>query len=65
VSFFIKSHVPRSHAAAFMFEPQWKNGTLFFDEQDWLSQGKTQPCLRWREFAKAHRFERSLGSMVS
>lgn len=59
--FFIKSHVPRSHAAVFMFEPQWKNGTLFFDEQDWLSQGKMRACQTWREFCRVHQNSSHIG----
>jgi hypothetical protein len=39
----------------FIFEPELKNGTLFYDEQDWLSQGKMRACQSWREFCRVHR----------
>lgn len=51
----IKTHVPNSRAGVFIFEPELKNGTLFYDEQDWLSQGKMRACQSWREFCRVHR----------
>jgi hypothetical protein len=49
-----KCHLPRPGAAIFMFEPEWKGGTLFADEQDWLSRGTERVCSRWSEFLETH-----------